>query len=300
MTGHETNTSSLSPGGVDFIDAPTQFASGGHYKDQLLQALEVFQEMLIPGSACAWKKQSDKNGIHFFTGQAPNGNTKALTSRIQIHIDVPPRIVFEVMRHRVYRTMTDSMMKSIIQVEEVDFQTAVVHLTYKGVWPVSSRDFVLATNWKIAKDGTIWMTTCSVKHKQVPGVKKVIRGDMMIGGYTLRPRKSADGSITTEVEYAGSLDMGGNILKKVRETANRVKSRSSHNVLKRICENLAPREVAAYAKYMTFAEQLAARKASGNPEGKEIPASSINFNSTHNTSVMHTDADITENIKRPT
>jgi len=261
-----------------FAASDPQLAAGGRYNKQLNTALDLLQEMMTPTSKCNWKLASSKKGVEVFTGTAPDGNVKALTAKTHTRINASPRVVYEVLTHPGYRLKVDSMLKSEERVELLDFQSYVAHICYKGIWPVSARDFCVIFNWKLAPDGAIWVTTCSVEHEKVPPKKKkVIRAQMLVAGYVLTPCVDKDGNVVaTDLKSVSCVDMGGKLTKQIREMANKIKARSSTANLKKICEGKLPKEeVAAYEKYDSFQDQLAARKPSGSPDGTRVAAADV-------------------------
>lgn len=261
-----------------FDASDPQLAAGGRYNKQLNTALDLLQEMLTPTSKCNWKLASSKKGVEVFTGAAPDGNIKALTAKTHSRINASPRVVYEVLTHPGYRLKVDSMLKSEERVELLDFQSYVAHICYKGMWPVSARDFCVIFNWKLAPDGSIWVTTCSVEHEKVPPKKKkIIRAQMLVAGYLLTPCVDKDGNVVaTDLMSVSCVDMGGKMTKKIRDLANKIKARSATATLKKICEGKLPKEeVAAYEKYDSFQAQLAARKPSGSPDGTRVAATDV-------------------------
>lgn len=254
------------------VDTSTTSAEGSHrHSKEAETAQKIFEKMISADTTCDCKLVSDKEDITVFTGIAPDGNEKALTAKSLTRIKASPRVVFEVLNNDAYRFQVDSMLKSATVVEELDFRTRVAHFVYKGVWPVSSRDFVLLSSWYIKDDGAIYIVTNSIEHAKLPPTKSSIRASMLTAGYKLRPHKSADGKIFTDVEFASCTDMGGGLMKAVRTMANKMKTHSTIKGLKEICETLPDNILDMYAKFDSFEEQWKAKKATANPTGKEVP-----------------------------
>lgn len=265
-----------------FAASDPQLAAGGRYNKQLNTALDLLQEMMTPTSKCNWKLASSKKGVEVFTGTAPDGNIKALTTKTHTRINVSPRVVYEVLTHPGYRSKVDTMLKCEERVELLDFQSYVAHICYKGAWPVTARDFCVVFNWKLSSDGAIWITTCSIEHDKVPSKthlkkNKIIRAQMPVAGYILTPCVDKNGKVVaTDLKFVSCVDMGGKMTKSIRELASKIKARSATANLKKICERKLPQEeIAAYEKYDSFQAQVAARKQSGSPDGTRSAATDV-------------------------
>lgn len=67
------------------------------------------------------------------------------------------------------------------------------------MWPVSGRDFVDLSHWRLLGDGTIVIISFSSKFDELkPPVSGLVRGETAYSGYILKPAKSSGG---TEVHF---------------------------------------------------------------------------------------------------
>jgi hypothetical protein len=67
------------------------------------------------------------------------------------------------------------------------------------MWPVSGRDFVDLSHWRLLADGTIVVISFSSKFDDLkPPQSGLVRGETATAGYILKPAKSSGG---TEVHF---------------------------------------------------------------------------------------------------
>lgn len=86
-----------------------------------------------------------------------------------------------------------------MRLPQLNDQGRIDYLLYKRVWPTSARDFCLASQWRVARDGTITVVATSVDHPGCPEVDGNVRADLEVGGWVLRPH-GRDG-MSTKVTY---------------------------------------------------------------------------------------------------
>ena len=82
---------------------------------------------------------------------------------------------------------------------------------YKGIWPVSNRDFVSVGIIIKESDNKVYIGTkaCNYPH---PEVKGVVRGEVYIGGYIIEKVDENH----TKVTYISDADLKGNIPQMVQ------------------------------------------------------------------------------------
>jgi len=86
-------------------------------------------------------------------------------------------------------------------------------MLYKGIWPVSNRDFInVAANHK-ESDNKFYIATKSCKYP-CPEVKGVVRGEVFVGGYII---EKIDEN-TTSVTYISDADLKGAIPAMIKNT----------------------------------------------------------------------------------
>ena len=73
-------------------------------------------------------------------------------------------------------------------------------MQYRGVMLVSPRDFVAASAWKVLEDGTLLVVAYSEPHAGMPEQKGVVRAQLHIGGWVVKPSGGVAG------EAAGGCD----------------------------------------------------------------------------------------------
>jgi len=81
----------------------------------------------------------------------------------------------------------DSMFASGKLVERVDESTVISYQAYKGIWPVSGRDFVTVSRIKVDEDGIIRFWNASITHDKCPEEKGLVRGTISYAGAVVQP-----------------------------------------------------------------------------------------------------------------
>ena len=94
----------------------------------------------------------------------------------------------------------------------VENEYRVNYMRYKGIWPVSDRDFVNVSR-KLQEGDKIYIgtTACSYPH---PEVNKVVRAEAFIGAYIIEKIDESK----TKVTYISDADLKGNIPGMVKNT----------------------------------------------------------------------------------
>ena len=79
-------------------------------------------------------------------------------------------------------------------------------MKYKGIWPVSDRDFVNVGVKLRESDSKMYIGTKACNYPY-PEVKGVVRGEVYIGGYIIQKVDETQ----TKVTYISDADLKGNI-----------------------------------------------------------------------------------------
>jgi len=86
-------------------------------------------------------------------------------------------------------------------------------MQYKGIWPISGRDFVNVAQIFRVSDSKVYIGTkgCSFPYE---GVKGFVRGEVFIGGYII---EKIDQN-TTSITYISDVDLKGSIPNLITNT----------------------------------------------------------------------------------
>lgn len=105
------------------------------------------------------------------------------------------------------------MLLEIKVLHEIKDVFRVNYMQYKGIWPVSNRDFVSVSATFKVSESKIYIGTkaCNFPH---PEVKGVVRGKVFIGGYII---EKIDEN-TTSITYISDADLSGSIPGMVKNT----------------------------------------------------------------------------------
>ena len=87
--------------------------------------------------------------------------------------------------------------------------TSATHMRYRGVLVAGPRDFVTASGWRVAADGTLLVVAWSAPHAAMPEAKGTVRAHLEIGGWVVRPRRAAGAATAGAGATALDLDADG-------------------------------------------------------------------------------------------
>lgn len=87
-------------------------------------------------------------------------------------------------------------------VEELDEQTKIIYLSFKGKAVASPRDFCLLAHYRIEENGDLIVVTTSIEHPKIPLVKGKVRATMSVGGWVIRP---LPGPVPTLAKKSGGI-----------------------------------------------------------------------------------------------
>jgi hypothetical protein len=99
-----------------------------------------------------------------------------------------------------------------IKVLETHENYRINYMQYKGIWPVSNRDFVNVST-KEKSDSKIYISTSACPYPY-PAAKGVERGEVYVGGYII---EKIDEN-TTQITYISDADLKGSIPGMIKNT----------------------------------------------------------------------------------
>ena len=99
-------------------------------------------------------------------------------------------------------------MEFLEKVDEYNGHTWSTYSRYKSFMFVSGRDFYNLIHWRVEDSGTILFIGGSLESTTCPPKRGLVRGELVIGGWVLRP---VNGGNATEVSYVVNLDLKGKI-----------------------------------------------------------------------------------------
>jgi diazepam-binding inhibitor (GABA receptor modulator, acyl-CoA-binding protein) len=158
-----------------------------------------------------WKYNFSESGVDCFLG-AFDGLTAGKGTGI---LNFPPRAVFDMLvecgnpddpGRKCY--IKDPDMEFLEKVDEYNGHTWSTYSRYKSFMFVSGRDFYNLIHWRVEDSGTILFIGGSLESTTCPPKRGLVRGELVIGGWVLRP---VNGGNATEVSYVVNLDLKGKI-----------------------------------------------------------------------------------------
>ena len=97
----------------------------------------------------------------------------------------------------------------------VDNHTKLRRICYKTVYPVSARDFVCVSTWRMLRNGCILIAAKWIPDDFFPVKKSHVRGRILVGGYLIDPVRAGDGTLAEpaqcEVTVLAHTDLAGSL-----------------------------------------------------------------------------------------
>jgi hypothetical protein len=95
--------------------------------------------------------------------------------------------IFQLLSRADCRRDMDSLIDQNQRLKWFSPHTGVERLIYKPVWPTDPRDFCNITHWRLLDDGTFILFAFSSRMEELcPEQPKFIRGNLLLGGYTMK------------------------------------------------------------------------------------------------------------------
>ena len=170
-------------------------ASQGRQRLEQLLALET-------GEA-GWEDLGSKHGVRASRLEAPSG---LYYLRGVCDIACPAETILTFTQDYGQKRRWDDQFEEGRIVEAFSDNSGVAYERYKGMWPVSGRDFCLGT-WTMRDEEKIVDLAFSITHPAVPEVSGVVRAEMEVGGFIYRKLSPT----TTRVCYLVYLDLKGSL-----------------------------------------------------------------------------------------
>lgn len=109
-----------------------------------------------------------------------------------------PDTVFKIVMNVESMPLWDAAVDYAQVVEEIDENTAILHIVYKApggswsLWPLWTRprDLCISRHWRREDDGSYIIIYQSVEHHACPPQPGYVRADLKGGGYTIAPSKA--------------------------------------------------------------------------------------------------------------
>lgn len=173
----------------------------------------------IPSS---WQQFANSDGVTMSQKDVDGQNVPLI--RGDAVIPAPPLGLLELIRDRENARTFDPSLRRVETLECLDDQSNAVYADFKGLGPISGRDFCTVEHHRQVPEGLLCVST-SVEHPRCGEVQSrgLVRARTPYNGWLLRP---ADGGACS-VTYVANIDLGGSlptrILRKVaKEAAGKV------------------------------------------------------------------------------
>ncbi|CAB3991539.1 -related lipid transfer 9 [Paramuricea clavata] len=98
-------------------------------------------------------------------------------------------------------------------IESLGALTKIIYLEYKGIWPVSGRDFCSVSAIRVLQDGMVTFFAKHVKHPSCPPCKKYVRGKILTGGFVMKILSEDPPRIKTT--YITHVDLQGSVPSRI-------------------------------------------------------------------------------------
>lgn len=102
------------------------------------------------------------------------------------------------------------MLEVTRPIYQINASVAIEYLQYKAVWPTSARDFCALSVKHRSNEGEYFLCAKSTIHPNCPDVSGNVRGEVIIGGYYIKPVE-VNGSEECDVSYLCCTDLKGSL-----------------------------------------------------------------------------------------
>ncbi|XP_028409728.1 uncharacterized protein LOC114532426 [Dendronephthya gigantea] len=156
-------------------------------------------------------------------------------SKGTIEINVPLNYLLSYLDDMTRTSDYDDMFDTGQVVETLGDLTKVVYMEYKGIWPVSGRDFCSVSAIRVLEDNTVVFFAKHAKHPSCPPCKKYVRGKILTGGYVMKVLSDNPPRILST--YITHVDLQGSVPSRIvnKITANQP---ASIGIVKKVVEEM--------------------------------------------------------------
>ena len=161
-------------------------------------------------------------------------------SRGRVEINVPIEYLLAYLDDFKRAPEHDDLFDTGQVVETLGELTKVIYLEYKGIWPVSCRDFCCVDATRVLEDNTVAKFFKHTKHPSCPPCKKFVRGKILIAGFVMKILSENPPKIMTS--YVSHADLQGSVPSRFinKVTANQP---ASVGIVKKNVEKLYKEEL---------------------------------------------------------
>ena len=163
-----------------------------------------------------WKQIDKKGNNTTFSMEAPGGLKCIKGEGI---IDFPASDILSYLERDRVSGQYDEQWVDGFTVQELSMNTTFECNKFKGIWPVSGRDFCILSQSIKQDDGKIIISAFSEENKDCPPDKKYVRAELIRGGWILTPDESDPDK--TFAQYITQTDLKGNIPKSLVNTVSK-------------------------------------------------------------------------------
>ena len=152
-----------------------------------------------------WTPAFEKKGVRAYRKAGADGCiTVRGDGRIMHHPLAVLRCITDLQRKHKYDTNYESGERVAVWSP----QCFADHITFKQVWPTTQRDMVNIVHWRVTEQGYLVVLACSKELDAVPERRGIVRAEVAIGGWVMRPlprNAGVDCSYMVETDLKGTL-----------------------------------------------------------------------------------------------
>lgn len=166
-----------------------------HLTEILEKKISEMFDAISPG-APGWEIFMDKDGVKGLK-RPGSGDLSAIRADALMPYNILD--VFQCVTSVECLMIMDPMRKQQDKLKILSNHSWIEYFRFREVWPISARDFVDLSHWRLLADGTVVILSFSSKFDDLkPPVSGLVRGETSVAGYILKPAKSSGG---TEVHF---------------------------------------------------------------------------------------------------
>jgi len=150
-------------------------------------------------STSEWIGPSMSSGVACYT--ASDGTPSCRGDGV---VPFPRKAMLELLLAIDAKREMDPLFDKGNHVRRFDVHNNITYLRFQGQFGVAPRDFCSCTHWAIEEDGTLIIAAFSTEDDDCPPVNGIVRAQLHIGGWVIRPRPGISAAARSKPGFAAS------------------------------------------------------------------------------------------------
>ncbi|CAG8663750.1 8336_t:CDS:2, partial [Scutellospora calospora] len=176
-----------------------------HY-NTVLEAFKTLKS--LAKDQVSWSLYTENKGVKVYQKDNPGNALPYMRGDITIYGELLPDDILSYIVCLDSKKLWDDRYEEGFVVERYSLDDLLSRTATKGTFPISGRDFAMASSVDRDPDGTIWHVATSIVDSKIPEYKKYVRADLNLAGWELKPVYNNVGKrIAINVKYIVDIDI---------------------------------------------------------------------------------------------